>query len=331
MYAALNKALVIDPSGALRDFLRFCAPRLWPKLEIVSYLWARGCPDHTFDWMGFDLVVLAGRLHDPRDRGVDWLRTLRQNSSVPAIVLVADELTENLRREAERAGAAGVFNQDDLSPRQFAECVERSLRGPCVKSIAREDPAVGCGLIVAGDRPDSNLEQRIALGIGKASAVDYLYQIVRSLGGLHAQGLLHRDIKPAHILFRQGGTLVLSDPATEKEVPGNPGLTPTSRSVGDLSYVSPEAIRRETVDARSDLYSAGIVFYQMLTGRPPFRNSSVAAVLEAHLSAAIPRLPQGSEELQPLLEGLLAKDPNERFQSADEALDGIDWLCPERE
>ena len=68
MYAALNKALVIDPSGELRDFLRFCAGRLWPKLEIVSYRWARGCPDETFDWKGFDLVVLEERLHVPGDR-----------------------------------------------------------------------------------------------------------------------------------------------------------------------------------------------------------------------------------------------------------------------
>src|SRR3984893_4403479 len=128
-YPALNKALVIDPSGELRDFLRFCAGRLWPKLEIVSYRWARGCPDETFDWKGFDLVVLEERLHVPGDRGVNWLRTLRRNSAVPSIVLVAHELTEKLRGEAERAGAAGVLNKDDLSPRRFAECGDRALRG----------------------------------------------------------------------------------------------------------------------------------------------------------------------------------------------------------
>ena len=63
-YPALNKALVIDPSGELRDFLRFCAGRFWPNLQIVSYLWARGCPDETYEWAGFDLVVLEERLHD---------------------------------------------------------------------------------------------------------------------------------------------------------------------------------------------------------------------------------------------------------------------------
>src|SRR5262245_54989661 len=93
-YPKLNKALVIDPSGELRDFLRFCAGRFWPNLQIVSYLWARGCPDETYDWAGFDLVVLEHRLHNRQDNGIEWLRTMRQNPAAPAIVFISSELTE---------------------------------------------------------------------------------------------------------------------------------------------------------------------------------------------------------------------------------------------
>src|SRR5579862_917746 len=128
-YPALNKALVIDPSGELRDFLRFCAGRFWPNLEIVSYLWARGCPTETYDWAGFDLVVLEHRLHNPQDQGIEWLRAMRRNPAAPAIVLIVGELTESLAMEAERAGAAAVLNKNDLSPRRFAECLDRVLRG----------------------------------------------------------------------------------------------------------------------------------------------------------------------------------------------------------
>jgi CheY-like chemotaxis protein len=422
MYAALNKALVIDPSGELRDFMRFCAGRLWPKLEIVSYLWARGCPDETFDWSGFDLVVLEERLHDPGDRGVNWLRALRQNSAVPSIVLVAHELTENLRREAERAGAVGVFNKDDLSPRRFAECVDRALRGlveepeptpaedpigslaiaahgsiatvevaaaqvpgfrilqpitttsrgwvslatqegeqqPVVLKTTRmmgePDPgalrrftreytvlshltdanvirifkhgfAQNCGFVASEYCAGGNLKQKIERGIPAANAVDYLAQIMRGLRALHAHDILHRDIKPTNLLFREDGTLVLTDLATERELSDNPRLTTTRSLVGDLNYVSPESIRPGIVDLRSDLYSAGVVLYQMLTGATPFGNSTVAAVLEGHFRAPIPRLPPSSAVLQPLVDGLLAKDPNERFQSADDVLDGVDWLC----
>lgn len=326
MYAALNKALVIDPSGELRDFLRFCAGRLWPQLEIVSYRWARGCPDETFDWKGFDLVVLEERLHVPGDRGVNWLRTLRRNSAVPAIVLVAHELTEKLRTEAERAGAAGVLNKDDLSPRRFAECVDRALRGPVEEAAPTVAAAIAPVEVAAAQSyPGGNLAQKIERGISLSDAVDYLAQIMRGLDAVHAHGIPHRDIKPSNLLFREDGTLVLTDPAAERELSDNPRTTQSL--VGDLNYVSPESIRHGTVDLRSDLYSAGVVLYQMLTGTTPFGDATVAAMLEAHLSAPIPRLPRSSAALQPLVDGLLAKEPNQRFQSAADVLDGIDWLC----
>jgi DNA-binding NarL/FixJ family response regulator len=409
MYAALNKALVIDPSGELRDFLRFCAGRLWPELEIVSYRWARGCPDETFDWKGFDLVVLEERLHVPGDRGVNWLRTLRRNSAVPSIVLVAHELTEKLRGEAERAGAAGVLNKDDLSPRRFAECVDRALRGPVEEAastaaaaiapvevaaaqvpgfkilrpiaatsrgwvslatqesdqrtvalkttrmtgepgsstlrrftreytvlsqladanvirVFRHGFAQNCGFVASEYCQGGHLGQRIERGIPVSNALDYLAQIMRGLGAVHAHGILHRDIKPTNLLFREEGTLVLTDLATERELSDNPRLA-TRSLLADLNYVSPESIRPGTVDLRSDLYSAGVVLYHMLTKTTPFGGATVAAMLEAHLSAPIPRLPSSCAALQPLVDGLLAKDPNERFQSAADVLDGINWLC----
>ena len=438
MYPSLNKALVIDPSGELRDFLRFCAGRLWPKLEIVSYLWARGCPDETFDWTGIDLVVLENRLHDPQDRGIDWLRALRQNSAAPAIVLVAGELTENLRMEAELAGAVAVIDKDDLSPRHFAECLSRALSGPGedFDSASAEDPAdpdpdsdsgadsgsdsptiadsasdapsespaaqvpgfrivqpiatmsrgwvslamqesnqqmvvlkvvrmtdradlsilrrftheytvlsylknpnvirvfrrgfaQNCGFIATEYCTGGNLEQRIKQGITTADAVDYLAQIMRGLQAVHAHGIVHRDIKPTNLLFREDGTLVLTDFGSERDLSDNPHLTTTESLVGGLRYVSPESIRNGSVDMRSDLYSAGVVLYEMLTGTTPFGITTVTAMLEAHLGAPVPRLPPGSAVLQPLVDGLLAKDPSERFQSADDVLDGIEWTCSE--
>ena len=423
-YPSINKALVIDPSGEMRDFLRFCAGRIWPKLEIVSYLWARGCPDDTFDWTGIDLVVLEHRLHDTHVRGIDWLRVLRQNPAVPPIVLVAGELTENLRVEAELAGAAAVFDKDDLSPRHFAERLSLAFQGPgedsdsasaedpdgsattadsasvvtdvsthaqvpgfrIVQSIAtmsrgwvslatqesdqqivvlkvvrmtegadlsilrrftheytvlsylkhanvirvfRRGFAQNCGFIATEYCTGGNLEERIKQGIATADAVDYLGQMMRGLQAVHAHGILHRDIKPTNLLFREDGTLVLTDFGSERDLSDNPRLTTTKSLVGGLKYVSPESIRHGSVDVRSDLYSAGVVLYEMLTGTTPFENATVTATLEAHLGAPIPRLPSASAALQPLLDGLLAKDPSERFQSADDVLDGIAWTCPQ--
>ncbi len=79
------------------------------------------------------------------------------------------------------------------------------------------------------------------------------------------------------------------------------------------------------VDHRSDLYSLGVIFFQMLTGKRPFRGNSVNELLRAHVVEPIPRLPEYLVKYQPLIDGLLAKDPDERFQSSRELLIGIDW------
>jgi DNA-binding response OmpR family regulator len=414
-YPALNKALVIDPSGELRDFLRFCAGRFWPNLEIVSYLWARGCPTETYEWAGFDLVVLEHRLHNPQDQGIEWLRAMRRNPAAPAIVLIVGELTESLAVEAQHAGAAAVLNKNDLSPRRFAECLDRVLRGsPQASGSAPDEAPSGswptaspdiAALQIPGfriERPiatmsrgwltlatdesnertvalkilrmtedaDSNIlrrfkheygilsvledanvikvlqrgfvencafiameycaggdvNERVRRGISPEDAVGYLVQIMRGLKTVHARGILHRDIKPTNLLFREHGTLVLTDFGVERDLSDNPRLTSTRSLVGDLNYVSPESIRHGTVDLRSDLYSAGIVFYLMLTGTVPFKSTTITRMLEAHLNAPIPTLPRSATALQPLIDGLLAKNPNDRFQTAADVLDGIEWL-----
>lgn len=465
-YPALSKALVIDPSGELRDFLRFCAARFWPDLQIVSYLWARGCPDETYDWTGFDLVVLEQRLHNPHDRGVEWLRAMRRNPDTPAIVLISDELTDSLRSEAQQAGAAAVLNKSDLSPRRFAECLDQARRGtaadaevdlvPAADLVTEADLARAADLVSAADLapaadlladpapeadpaqdpdlpltppevapsgswatvsaeaaalqvpgfrieqpiailsrgwlglatdeinehtvalkilhltedvepgilrrfkheygilstlehanvvrvlrrgivanrafiameycPGGTLEERIKQGISRQDALGYLVQIMRGLKTVHSHGILHRDLKPTNLLFRERGALGLTDFGIERELSDNPRLTSTRPLIGDLSYVSPESIRHGAVDLRSDLYSAGVIFYHMLTGRVPFKSANAASLLEAHLSAPVPRLPPEHAALQSLIDGLLEKNPNDRFQSAAEVLDGIEWL-----
>jgi hypothetical protein len=411
-YPALNKALVIDPSGELRDFLRFCAARLWPRLQIVGYLWARGCPDESFDWSGYDVVVMEHRLHNAHDRGVAWVGAIRRNPAAPPVVLVSGELTESLQEEAERVGAAAALSKNDLSPSRFAECLDRVFGGSGSDSLSTSDaapseaappeaaPTAGIeadALQVPGfqilrrlattDRgwvslardegsertvalkavrmtegletdvlqrfrrrcstlstlnnanvikilqhgvvedwvfvateycPGGDLGERIRRGISMPEAITYLSQIMRGLQAIHARGIVHRDIKPASLLFREHGGLVLAGFGIERDLSDNPG---------DVNYVSPESILGRSLDLRSDLYSAGAVFYHMLTGAPPFKSAAATLVLEAHLQAAIPRLPPRTSSLQPLIDGLLQKHPNDRFQSAEEVLDGLEWLA----
>ncbi|MEX0950704.1 MAG: serine/threonine protein kinase, partial [Gammaproteobacteria bacterium] len=102
-------------------------------------------------------------------------------------------------------------------------------------------------------------------------------------------------------------------------------ITINNMVIGTPYYISPEQGSGMSVDQRSDLYSLGVIFYQMLTGRRPFTGNTISELLQAHISSEIPRLPDYLVKYQPLIDGLLAKDPDERFQTARELLIGIDW------
>jgi serine/threonine protein kinase len=203
-----------------------------------------------------------------------------------------------------------------------------ALEDANVVRVLKRGVVENCVFIAMEHCAGGDLGDRMRRGISAEDAVGYLVQIMRGLKAVHARGILHRDLKPTNLLLREHGTLVLTDFGIERDLSDNPRLTSTRSLVCDLNYVSPESIRHGTVDLRSDLYSAGIVFYHMLTGTVPFKSTTVTTMLEAHLNAPIPRLPRSTAALQPLIDGLLEKNPNERFQSAADVLEGIEWLAP---
>lgn len=152
-----------------------------------------------------------------------------------------------------------------------------------------------------------------------------LGQLADALSYAHSKKVVHRDIKPANILFRSNGQAVLSDFGIAKSVTENRELTQTGFSVGTPAYMSPEQKIGADIDTRSDLYSVGVVFYELLTGhKPTHTHTGNFADLRRELSAAVPQLPAEHSQLQPLLDKLLATDPDDRFQTASELLDAID-------
>lgn len=172
-----------------------------------------------------------------------------------------------------------------------------------------------------------DLKERIKQGVSAPQALAYLRQIMLALGAAHAIGIVHRDLKPANVLLRDPHSVVITDFGIAKDIESDLRLTGAKSILGSLYYVSPESIRDDKLDRRSDLYSAGALLYQMLTGVPPFKAATVSRMLEAHLSTPIPRLPQELAPLQPLVDGLLAKNPEDRFQSTEDVIGGIDWIA----
>jgi serine/threonine-protein kinase PpkA len=164
---------------------------------------------------------------------------------------------------------------------------------------------------------------------GEAREVPFALRVIREIAGaLHyaqSKGVVHRDIKPDNILLREDGAAVLTDFGIAR-ASDNTRMTRTGAIIGTPHYMSPEQARGLPLDGRADLYSLGIVFYELLVGRVPYQADDSLAVGIMHITAPLPRLPAPLASLQPLLHRLLAKEPEQRFQHGGELAEAIDAI-----
>jgi serine/threonine-protein kinase PpkA len=145
-----------------------------------------------------------------------------------------------------------------------------------------------------------------------------LGRLLDALGYAHGKGVIHRDIKPANVLFDEHGTPQLADFGVAIRTLDSERLTQVGLTVGSTGYMSPEQARGRTVDARSDLYSVGVLAYEMLTGHLPFSGADAFEVTVAQLEQNVPRLPRALAHWQDFVDRALAREPAQRFQSAAE-------------
>jgi serine/threonine-protein kinase len=166
------------------------------------------------------------------------------------------------------------------------------------------------------------LSKRIRRGpVPVPEALAYTAQVLDALGYAHAQGVIHRDVKPANMMITSGGQLKLTDFGIARSS-HEPALTATGTTTGSVAYMSPEQVNGDPVDARSDLYAAGISLYEMVTGQTPFRSHSEYLVMSAHVQEAPTPPIRLRADLPDALNGVImraiAKRPADRFQTAGE-------------
>ncbi len=162
-----------------------------------------------------------------------------------------------------------------------------------------------------------NLKQRMGgRPMSEEDAVEITLQVARALFKIHEVGVLHRDLKPANVMLRGDGSIALIDFGLAKELSLHEALTDTGEIFGTPYYMSPEQGQGERVDERGDLYSLGVMFFEMLTGRKPFVAATPLAVIYKHSHAPVPELPESLRHYQPIIDTLLAKDPDERLPNA---------------
>ena len=168
-----------------------------------------------------------------------------------------------------------------------------------------------------------NLRDRINQGIPEPVAVKYFRQIMSAIAAIHEVGILHRDLKPGNIMLRRDNSIALIDFGLAKRMRLKLEITDSGEIFGTPYYMSPEQGHGNGVDARSDIYSLGVIFYEMLTGRKPFTAESAMGIIYKHAKDPVPLLPARLARHQALLNMMLAKNPDNRLQSAREVLE---WL-----
>ncbi len=166
-----------------------------------------------------------------------------------------------------------------------------------------------------------SLKRRIGEGIAPPRAFDLIRDVADALGALHASGICHRDLKPTNVMFREPDSPVLIDFGLARDLHFAAVLTGRGEIFGTPYYMSPEQGHGQPADHRSDIYSLGIIFFEMLSGQRPYDGDTAMSVIIQHGQGPVPTLPDDLAGWQPAIDRMLAKDPADRFQSTDELLD----------
>jgi tRNA A-37 threonylcarbamoyl transferase component Bud32/ActR/RegA family two-component response regulator len=168
--------------------------------------------------------------------------------------------------------------------------------------------------------PCGDLRDRLRNPMSIDESLYYLRAIAEALRVIHVFGILHRDLKPANVMLREDNSPVLIDFGLARRSIDDGSTTGVGQVLGSPYYISPEQAQGQRVDSRTDLYSLGVMFYEMLTGQRPYGGKSALDIMEQHARAPVPRLPDNVALQQALLDRLMAKRLSERYASADELL-----------
>ncbi|HMA07132.1 MAG TPA: serine/threonine-protein kinase [Ramlibacter sp.] len=245
--------------------------------------------------------------------------------------------------------AATVYLADDL--RRGGNVALKFLKGSCGESEAiSQGFATECAVLSAirhahvvraiehrtGSAPcylameylgGGSLRGRIRRGVGPEEAFTLLRQAADGLARVHRLAVVHRDLKPENFLMRWPGEMALIDFGVAASRGDSAARVAPGRLVGTAAYTAPEQAQGESPDTAADVYSLGIVFYEMLRGRRPFAGTTVLEALSQHLVAPVPRLPGTLAPYQGLIDRMLEKRPQRRLPDADAVLQEIERMA----
>jgi len=260
----------------------------------------------------------------PEVAGYRLLKKIAQSSAATVYLARNDDLAQSVALKIQAIRGKASVSEEDRQ--RFArECeIISSLNHRSIADVLDFGITPEYLYLALEYFPCGSMRERLKNPVSEADVVNYAQQIAEALQVVHAAGVVHRDLKPSNLMLTTDNRIVLIDFGSARQRLLATDLAHSDLMTGTPYYVSPEQIEGSDADQRGDLYSLGIVFYEMLAGNLPFRGNSVPVIFEAHRSAVPPPLPAALSRYQPLINRLLEKNPQDRFPSAAQFLEALE-------
>ena len=263
------------------------------------------------------------RWRQPEIAGYRLIKKIAQSASASVYLARNDELAQPVALKVQ--AIEGLKTASEADRQRFArECeILSALNHRSIADILDFGITADYLYLALEYFPCGSLRERLKNPLRETDACNYARQIGEALQVVHAAHIVHCDLKPSNVMLTDGNRVALIDFGSARSQLVSRDLSRSDLGTGTPYYVCPEQIAGREPDARGDLYSLGIVFFEMLAGTLPFSGKSLAEIFAAHRLAAVPRLPQHVGCYQPIVDRLLAKSPDDRYPSVVSFLEAL--------
>jgi tRNA A-37 threonylcarbamoyl transferase component Bud32 len=313
-----------DERNAART-MKLGASDYWPvhSVKLAELTTALQCLVEPASGSTSTIAAAVDPRRQPQIAGYRIVKTIAESASAAVYLARNDDLAQPVALKVQ--ALKGRYEVSEADRERFVrECrILSSLNHRSVADVLDFGVTDDYLYLALEYFPCGSLRDRLKNPVSEADAVNYARQIGEALQVLHAAQVVHRDLKPSNLMLTDDNRVILIDFGSATTRVAANELSRSDLCTGTPYYVCPEQIDNRDPDSRGDLYSLGVVLYEMLVGALPYGGADLAGLFAAHRSTPVPRLPQRVLRYQPIIDRLLAKDPADRYPSAAQFLEDL--------